>query len=104
MNYVLAYWKAIESGQVVVGRRVRMVYQRLAEEIQRPTPDSPYYFDEDVGERPILFAEQFCKQSQGVIGAPLVLELFPIVWLVDILIFLFLTLHHIYFSKLKIPK
>ena len=76
MNYVLAYWKAIESGQVVVGRRVRMVYQRLAEEIQRPTPDSPYYFDEDVGERPILFAEQFCKQSQGVIGAPLVLELF----------------------------
>ena len=41
-----------------------------------PDPDSPYYFDEEIGERPIIFAERFCKQSQGVIGAPLVLELF----------------------------
>lgn len=45
-------------------------------EIREPDPASPYYFDEDVGERPILFAERFCKQSQGVIGAPLKLELF----------------------------
>lgn len=76
MNYILAYWKAIESGQVTVGRRVRAVYQRLAQEIMNPDPDSPFYFDEAAGERPILFAEQFCKQSQGVIGAPLVLDLF----------------------------
>ena len=38
--------------------------------------DSPYYFDEETGERPILFIETFCKQSQGTIGAPLELELF----------------------------
>lgn len=76
MNYVLAYWKAIESGKVVTSRRVRAVYERLAREIISPDPDSPYYFDEEVGERPILFAERFCKQSQGVIGSPLVLELF----------------------------
>lgn len=76
MNYVLAYWKAIESGKVVTSRRVRAVYECLAREITSPDPDSPYYFDEEVGERPILFAERFCKQSQGVIGSPLVLELF----------------------------
>ena len=76
MNYILAYWEAIESGKVVTSRRVRAVYKRLAREIQEPDPDSPYYFDEEVGERPIIFAERFCKQSQGVIGAPLVLELF----------------------------
>lgn len=76
MNYVLAYWKAIESGKVVTSRRVRAVYERLAREITSPDPDSPYYFNEEVGERPILFAERFCKQSQGVIGSPLVLELF----------------------------
>lgn len=76
MNYVLAYWDAIESGQVVVSRRVRKVYQRLAKEIRNPDPDSPYYFDEEAGTRPIDFAERFCKQSQGVIGAPLELELF----------------------------
>ena len=76
MNYILAYWKAIESGQVTVGRRVRAVYQRLAQEIMNPDPDSPFYFDEAAGERPILFAEQFCILSQGVSGAPLVLDLF----------------------------
>lgn len=76
MNYVLAYWEEIESGKVVTSKRVRAVYGRLAREIREPAEDSPYYFDEDAGERPILFAEQFCKQSQGVIGAPLRLELF----------------------------
>lgn len=76
MNYVLAYWEAIESGKVVTSRRVRAVYERLAREIREPAADSPYYFDEEAGERPILFAERFCKQSQGVIGAPLRLELF----------------------------
>lgn len=76
MNYVLKYWEAIESGEVVVSRRVRAVYGKLAQEIREADPASPYYFDEEAGERPILFAERFCKQSQGIIGAPLVLELF----------------------------
>lgn len=76
MNYILAYWKAIEGGRVTVSRRVRAVYGRLAREIREPDPASPYYFDEEAGARPIEFAERFCKQSQGVIGAPLVLELF----------------------------
>lgn len=76
MNYVLVYWEAIESGKVITSRRVRAVYERLAREIREPAADSPYYFDEEAGERPILFAERFCKQSQGVIGAPLQLELF----------------------------
>lgn len=76
MNYVLQYWEAIETGAVTVSRRVQAVYKRLAQEIREADPASPYYFDEEAGERPILFAERFCKQSQGVIGAPLVLELF----------------------------
>lgn len=54
MNYILEYWEAIESGKVVTSRRVRAVYERLAREIREPDPASPYYFDEDVGERPIL--------------------------------------------------
>lgn len=76
MNYVLEYWREIKKGSVVVSKRVRAVYSRLAREIEHPAKNSPYYFDEEAGERPILFAERFCKQSQGVIGAPLKLELF----------------------------
>ena len=45
-------------------------------EMDSPAADSPYYFDEETGERPIIFIERFCKQSQGTLGAPLRLELF----------------------------
>lgn len=76
MNYVLEYWRKIESEEIVTSRRVKAVYGRLAAEMETPEPSSPYYFDEATGERPIEFIEHFCKQSQGTLGAPLRLELF----------------------------
>lgn len=76
MNYVREYWRKIESGEIVTSRRVKEVYGRLMEEMDSPAADSPYYFDEETGERPIIFIERFCKQSQGTLGAPLRLELF----------------------------
>ena len=76
MNYVREYWRKIESGEIVTSRRVKAVYGRLMAEMNSPAADSPYYFDEETGERPIIFIERFCKQSQGTLGAPLRLELF----------------------------
>ena len=76
MNWVKEYYRRIESGEIVTSRRVKAVYSRLVAEMDAPAPDFPYYFDEETGERPILFIETFCKQSQGTIGAPLKLELF----------------------------
>lgn len=76
MNYVREYWRKIESGEIVTSRRVKAVYGRLMAEMDSPAADSPYYFNEETGERPIIFIERFCKQSQGTLGAPLRLELF----------------------------
>lgn len=76
MNYVREYWRKIESGEIVTSRRVKAVYGRLMAEMDSPAADSPYYFDEETGERPVIFIERFCKQSQGTLGAPLRLELF----------------------------
>lgn len=76
MNYVREYWGRISSGEIVTSRRVKAVYGRLMQEMDAPSDDSAYYFDEETGERPILFIEQFCKQSQGTLGAALKLELF----------------------------
>ena len=76
MNYVVDYYEKILSGEIVTSRRVKAVYERIVKEIREPDPDSPYYFDEDRGERPILFIERFCKQSQGSLGDELRLELF----------------------------
>lgn len=76
MNWVKEYYRRIESGDIVTSKRVKAVYSRLVAEMDAPAADFPYYFDEKTGERPILFIETFCKQSQGTIGAPLELELF----------------------------
>lgn len=76
MNWVKEYYSRIESGEIVTSRRVKAVYSQLIAEMEAPPADFPYYFDEETGERPILFIETFCKQSQGTIGAPLELELF----------------------------
>ena len=76
MNYVREYWGRISSGEIVTSRRVKAAYGRLMQEMDAPSDDSAYYFDEETGERPILFIEQFCKQSQGTLGAALKLELF----------------------------
>lgn len=76
MNWVKEYYRRIESGDIVTSKRVKAVYSRLVAEMDSPALDFPYYFDEETGERPILFIETFCKQSQGTIGAPLELELF----------------------------
>lgn len=74
MNYVREYCDKIHSGELLTSRRVMAVYKRLVAEML--DSDAPYYFDEEIGERPIAFIETFCKQSQGVLGAPIELELF----------------------------
>lgn len=76
MNWVKEYYGRIERGEIITSRRVKTVYARLVKEMDNDSDDFPYYFDEEAGERPILFIETFCKQSQGTIGAPIVLELF----------------------------
>lgn len=75
MNYVLEYFNALKSGRILTSKRVYAVYERLVKEAEN-AKESKYYFDEQLGERPIIFVEQFCKQSQGTIGEPLKLELF----------------------------
>lgn len=74
MNYVREYCDKIHSGEILTSRRVMAVYKRLVAESLES--DAPYYFDEEIGERPIAFIETFCRQSQGVLGAPIQLELF----------------------------
>ena len=77
MNYILEYWRAIESGKCVVSRRVRKVYQELARRIEQPDTGARYIFDEKKAARPIEFIERFCKHSKGEwAGKPVILELF----------------------------
>lgn len=77
MNWAKEYLRRIQSGEEVVGKLVRAVYERECSWMEDPPEDFPYFFDETEGQAHIDFIEKFCKQSKGkTSGQPLRLELF----------------------------
>ncbi len=72
--YLQEYERKIRSGEIVAGKKIKKIYARLIKEMN---DDSlPFYFDEERANRPIKFIEKFVKQSTGIAGVPLELELF----------------------------
>ena len=75
MNYIQEYLDQINKGKCIVSARVKKVYEKLAQDIERPTRG--YIFDERKANRPIEFIERFCRHSKGEwAGKPVKLELF----------------------------
>lgn len=75
MNYILLYLDEIRKGKRIVSKRVRRVYERLADDIENSK--GGFVFDEKKANRPIEFIERFCRHSKGEwAGKPVYLELF----------------------------
>ena len=72
--YLQEYQKQITSGKIVASKKIIKIYTRLVTEIDNPK--LPFYFSEERASRPIRFIEKFVKQSTGIAGTPLKLELF----------------------------
>jgi len=72
--YLQEYQKQITSGKIVSSKKIIKIYTRLVKEIDNPK--LPFYFSEERASRPIRFIEKFVKQSTGIAGTPLKLELF----------------------------
>lgn len=73
-NPILDYWTRIESGEEIVGDKVRRVYQKLAKDIYGTS--SEYEYDSRRANHAIEFIENFCKHSKGKWGGkPIDLEL-----------------------------
>jgi len=74
VNYILEYWKKIQSNEIIVCKRLKQQYQKLVDEIQNPR--DPWVFDLEKATRPIEFIERFCRHSKGKwLGQPVRLEL-----------------------------
>lgn len=72
-NYIKQYYAAIESGDVVVSRKVASVYKHLVALLD---DDSEYIYDNNKALHVINFIETFCKHGEGKIaGKPFLLEL-----------------------------
>lgn len=64
MNYISEYIEKIETGEILVSKRIKQLYLQIIKPIVEDK-DPDYYFDEKVGSKFILFTEKFCKQSKG---------------------------------------
>ena len=73
-NYIVKYWKAISSGKILAGQKIKQIYEKLAKESTQKGGE--YKFDIKRASRVIYFVETFCRQSKGDMGKPIKLELF----------------------------
>ncbi|MHC1696444.1 MAG: terminase large subunit [Eubacteriales bacterium] len=74
MDYITQYHRAIESGEIIVSKRVAAIYSKLHRDIQT---HGEWRYDDAYAARAISFIEHFCKQSKGEwIGQAIELQLF----------------------------
>ena len=77
-NPILEYWEQISTNQITVCKKIRRVYQKLAEDVNKT--EGPWIYDSTRANRVLAFLENFCRQSKGERGGQnLKLEL----WLAD---------------------
>lgn len=62
-NYILKYWDKIQSGEIIVSKRIKQLYEKVVTELENPKP--PFVFNIEMASRPITFIETFCKNSKG---------------------------------------
>lgn len=88
MSYIEEYYNWIKDNPKKVCNKVKVVYKKLVEDINKPkevtyfnklteeNETHTFVFDEQLGQRPIKFIETFCKHSKGKwAGKPVILEL-----------------------------
>lgn len=73
-NPIQEYWEQMNSGEVVVSKKLYKTFQKVIEDMDSNM--SPYYYSHARANHVIEFIENFCKHSKGkMAGRPVILEL-----------------------------
>ena len=73
-NPIKTYWQQIESGEVLVGQKIRAIYGELMKLMDDDS--SEWEYSEAKAQHAIDFIERYCKHSKGRLGGqPFLLEL-----------------------------
>ncbi|MGY3419129.1 phage terminase large subunit-like protein [Bacillus mycoides] len=73
-NPIIEYYNEIESGEIIVGNKVKRIYKKLVDDIY--VKDSEYEYDPSRANHAIEFIENYCKHSKAKwAGKPIDLEL-----------------------------
>lgn len=61
INFIFAYYQAIQDGSVTVGRWVRLMYEYVVKGLQSQS----FFFDQKKANKAIRFIETFCHHCEG---------------------------------------
>lgn len=61
LNYILAYYQAIQNGSEVVGHWIRLFYEYIVKGLQTQS----FFFDQKKANKAIRFIETFCHHCEG---------------------------------------
>lgn len=67
-NYILAYYQKITDGSIVVGRWVRLIYERVTNGLE----SGEFVFSPKKAQAAITFVENFCHHHEGVLAPGLI--------------------------------
>ena len=67
-NYILAYYQQITDGSVVVGKWVKMIYERIIAGLN----DGEFVYSPKKAQAAISFIEMFCHHHEGVLAPGLI--------------------------------
>lgn len=75
-NPIIEYYNKIESGEIIVGFKVKRIYKKLVDDIVSSVGVGVYEYNSERANHAIEFVENFCKHSKGKWGGkPIALEL-----------------------------
>lgn len=72
-NYILRYWDEIQSGRILVCKKIYKTYKKIVHDIHNP---GRWHYDDRRAKHALYFIEEYCRHSQGEMGGKkIVLEL-----------------------------
>lgn len=71
---IMEYYSQIKDGKVTVSKKIRRIYQRLAEDLSGSTgaDGTVYHYSPSRANHILEFAENYCRHSKGKLGGQLV--------------------------------
>lgn len=64
-NPIVEYWNRIQSGEEVVGDKIRRTYQKIMYDVEHP---DEYFYSPKRANHILEFAEKYCRHSKGKFG------------------------------------
>lgn len=64
-NYILQYWDEIQSGRILVCKKIYKTYKKIVHDIHNP---GRWHYDDRRAKHAVYFIEEYCRHSQGEMG------------------------------------